>query len=134
MAPLYLDESFSDSDDDSCIEQQQPQEEASKATNDREKSDDAFAYYSNDEIRMKTLKLQECDIDSTIPAMPSRQERKTRLSFELDPYLILEDELEELYGNDGDEEEYAFRNVDLSHLKNGRNNTKVDLLAELLCM
>ena len=89
------------------------------------KSDDAFLYYSNDEIRIKTLKLQE--VDTATNAKPSRQERKTRISFELDPMLILEDELDAM--EDDEEEDF---DIDFSHLKTGNKNSKMDLLAGLL--
>ena len=100
-------------------------------------TDDAFSYFSNNEIRLKTLKLQEVDHDvlATTTRTSRQYERKTRLSFELDPQLILEDELEEIFGND-DEADEDFFELDFSHLnKNGQSNTsKLNLLAELLQM
>ena len=58
---------------------------------------DAFLHYSNDETRMNTLMLKEapkCQRQQRVT-----QERKTRISFEVHPSLILEDLL---FDNDGD--------------------------------
>ena len=92
-------------------------------------SDDAFLYYSNDDIRLKTLKLQE--VDDTAATTTSRRERKTRISFEIDPLLVLGDDLlDELFDDEDDEE----LDIDFSQLKNdGQSNvSKLNLLAELL--
>ena len=58
---------------------------------------DAFLRYSNDETRMNTLMLKEapkCQRQQHVT-----QERKTRISFEVHPSLILEDLL---FDDDGD--------------------------------
>lgn len=68
---------------------------------------DSFLHYSNDEVRIRTLMMSEGDSNSNSsssssaeageenivrpPAQP--QERKTRISFELHPSLILDDML-----------------------------------------
>ena len=57
---------------------------------------DTFLYYSNDDIRIKTLKMDE-DSEAIkkegITKMVSIEQRKTRLSFELHPDVIMEKEL-----------------------------------------
>ena len=64
-----------------------------------ERCTDKFLYYSNDDIRIKTLKMDE---DSRaikkegIANMVPTELRKTRLSFELHPDVIMEKELTEL--------------------------------------
>ena len=148
MAPLFLNESdyLSSSDDNSCAttieSKNQPQDAASyskrsldtasenhKTNHCRSKEDDVFLYYSNDEVRMKTLKLEDRDA-TTASNKIARHQRKTRLSFEADPLLVLEDDLEEMFGDD----ECDFSDIDFSHLKNGHNDSKIDLLSELLQM
>eukprot|EP00579_Thalassiosira_antarctica_P005221 CAMPEP_0201892820 /NCGR_PEP_ID=MMETSP0902-20130614/37317_1 /ASSEMBLY_ACC=CAM_ASM_000551 /TAXON_ID=420261 /ORGANISM="Thalassiosira antarctica, Strain CCMP982" /LENGTH=101 /DNA_ID=CAMNT_0048424413 /DNA_START=53 /DNA_END=358 /DNA_ORIENTATION=+ len=61
------------------------------------KTEDPFLYYSNETIRMKTLKMVEV---SESDASQERGDRKTRLSFELHPSLILEDVMTEIFGDD----------------------------------
>ena len=74
----------------------------STSTNKNER--DSFLHYSNDEVRIRTLMMSEGDSNSNSsssaeaeenvvrpPAQP--QERKTRISFELHPSLILDDML-----------------------------------------
>jgi len=58
---------------------------------------DAFLHYSNDETRMNTLMLKEASKYQRQQRVT--QERKTRISFEVHPSLILEDLL---FDNDGD--------------------------------
>ena len=61
---------------------------------------DAFLHYSNDETRMNTLMLKEapkCQRQQRVA-----QERKTRISFEVHPSLILEDLLFDDDGGDCD--------------------------------
>eukprot|EP00581_Thalassiosira_minuscula_P009622 CAMPEP_0183708716 /NCGR_PEP_ID=MMETSP0737-20130205/4937_1 /TAXON_ID=385413 /ORGANISM="Thalassiosira miniscula, Strain CCMP1093" /LENGTH=95 /DNA_ID=CAMNT_0025936631 /DNA_START=1033 /DNA_END=1320 /DNA_ORIENTATION=- len=82
------------------------------------KSNDAFLYYSNDDIRMKTLKLEE--VPETVGAIEIRVPRKTRISFELHPSVLLEDLMEE---EDGDNEDIIFDSID---------NNSIDHLLELL--
>ena len=71
----------------------------------KSKVDDAFQFYSDDEVRIKTLKL---DSQGAARALAKKieskkvQERKTRISFELSPELIYEDIMEELFGDDGE--------------------------------
>ena len=108
-------------------------------TSSKQSEEDAFLYYSNDEIRLKTLKLEEgsssaVDTRTTSKASSSSRqyERKTRISFEVDPLLVLGDDLDELF-NDDDEDDF-FGDIDFSHLKNDHNDSKVDLLTELLRM
>ena len=60
---------------------------------------DAFSYYSNDQIRMKTLTLAADRSNNTNQEEPKaqpqqHQERKTRISFELHPSLILDEWLQ----------------------------------------
>eukprot|EP00984_Skeletonema_dohrnii_P024128 scaffold13221_cov123-Skeletonema_dohrnii-CCMP3373.AAC.5 len=79
------------------------------------KVEDAFLYYSNDQVRMKELLLQDVEDDSSDDESPptsvsSNQEqsttscvRKTRITFELHPSLLLEDLMnDELFGDDTD--------------------------------
>ena len=135
MAPLFHRQSSSFSDNNYLsssevnsieskrISQDSASHSVSSAT---KKSEDAFLYYSNDEIRIKTLKLKEVDITSVSEDMS--QQRKTRISFELDPMLILGDELEEMFDDEDD-----FSDIDFSHLKTGSKDY-MDLLAKLLQM
>ena len=58
---------------------------------------DAFLHYSNDETRMNTLMMKETPKYQRQQRVT--QERKTRISFEVHPSLILEDLL---FDNDGD--------------------------------
>ena len=141
MAPLSLE--TSSSCEDSCVYLAEPQGLAqnaslssfASATNTGNCSDalvdksdqsyDAFLYYSNDEVRIRVLKLQEpTDAESTSIEM-SRHERKTRLSFELDPLLMMEDMMEELLDDD------ELSDIDYDKLKCW-DGSKMDLLAELL--
>lgn len=62
------------------------------------KVQDPFLYYYNDQVRMKELRLQEEDSSNEASTSLSIQEqhpttsvRKTRISFELHPSLLLED-------------------------------------------
>eukprot|EP00581_Thalassiosira_minuscula_P005281 CAMPEP_0183742410 /NCGR_PEP_ID=MMETSP0737-20130205/64680_1 /TAXON_ID=385413 /ORGANISM="Thalassiosira miniscula, Strain CCMP1093" /LENGTH=117 /DNA_ID=CAMNT_0025977993 /DNA_START=475 /DNA_END=825 /DNA_ORIENTATION=+ len=59
------------------------------------KSDDPFLFYSNDDIRIKTLKLKEVSHKAKL-ADKANAQRKSRISFELHPSLIFEDMLDEL--------------------------------------
>ena len=58
---------------------------------------DAFLHYSNDETRMNTLMMKETPKYQRQQRVT--QERKTRISFEVHPSLILEDLL---FDDDGD--------------------------------
>ena len=63
-----------------------------------ERDNDAFSYYSNDQVRIRTLKLwgKSSNNNQEEPHQEELAERKTRISFELHPSLILEDLLDEL--------------------------------------
>ena len=64
---------------------------------------DAFSHYSNDVTRMNTLLMKEVP-KSQRQQRVIPQERKTRISFEVHPSLILEDLLfDEVVGDDIDE-------------------------------
>ena len=135
MVPLFLHQSsFSD---DNCLSSCEVNSiESKKISQDSashsvlsatKKPVDAFLFYSNDEIRIKTLKLEEVDVTSVNEEMS--QQRKTRISFELDPMLILGDKLEEMFDDEDD-----FCDIDFSHLKTGSKGSNMDLLAKLLQM
>jgi hypothetical protein len=76
------------------------------------KVQDPFLYYSNDQVRMKELRFcqdeeDDSSDDGSSSTSLSNQEqptstcvRKTRISFELHPSLLLEDLDEELFGDD----------------------------------
>ena len=75
---------------------------------------DPFLYYSNDQVRMKELRSfrdeedDSSDDGSSSTSLSSQEQpatacvRKTRISFELHPYLLLEDLMrdEDLFGDD----------------------------------
>lgn len=70
-----------------------------------DKSDDRFLRYSNDEVRLRTLQLGDApdanSDDDSARRKPIR--RKSRISFELHPSAMLEDELmDQLWGGDDD--------------------------------
>ena len=77
-------------------------------------SRDAFLYYSNDDVRMKKLLLKDNESDSNEEAreeqqaIPQAVERKTRISFELDPLLIMEDELLAMFDDDDGDYDSCF--------------------------
>jgi hypothetical protein len=58
-----------------------------------ERDNDAFSYYSNDQVRIRTLKLwgRSSNNNQEEPHQEELAERKTRISFELHPSLILDD-------------------------------------------
>lgn len=66
----------------------------------------AFLRYSNDEVRMQTLMISTTTTTQRDTYQPEAQvvERKTRISFELHPSLIVEDMLHELGDNDDDDD------------------------------
>mmetsp|Transcript_39045 Transcript_39045/g.66585 ORF Transcript_39045/g.66585 Transcript_39045/m.66585 type:complete len:157 (+) Transcript_39045:88-558(+) len=90
--------------------QQQPQVQDSNfdaessrfTTLQKHKSDDPFLCYSDDTVRLKILKYEEVDETSLseVKAKSSTRVRKTRLSFELHPSVLLEDFLDEMYGTE----------------------------------
>ena len=79
---------------------------------------EAFIRYSNDETRMDTLKLVEVSGNDRNSEEETKhtnrliQQRKTRISFELHPSLLLEDYMNEL-GNDHDDSELGDFDFDL---------------------
>ena len=85
---------------------------------------DAFLHYSNDQVRMNKLMLNDTtDSDGTTknetePQQCTNQERKTRLtriSFEIHPSLLLEDLFDtDLYEDDGEEEDCD--DIDVLHV------------------
>lgn len=52
------------------------------------KSDDPFLYYSNDETRMRALRLID---DDSVEQRQAVRQRKTRISFEVHPSLFLDE-------------------------------------------
>ena len=63
-----------------------------------ESVNDAFLYYSNDDSRLNTLKLRidESEEDVTNAVIDqSQQQRKTKISFEISPLLMMADLLDE---------------------------------------
>jgi len=76
---------------------------------------DAFLHYSNDDIRLEALKMTECPTQDQVFTLQrdcistkGKPERKTRISFELHPSLILEDLLADLSDDGNDTKgEYA---------------------------
>mmetsp|Transcript_27813 Transcript_27813/g.47279 ORF Transcript_27813/g.47279 Transcript_27813/m.47279 type:complete len:148 (-) Transcript_27813:58-501(-) len=89
------------------------------------KSEDPFLYYSNDDVRMKTLRLEEVSDSST---RTENATRKTRLSFEVHPSMIFDDMLDELYGDDDD----LLGEIDIDNLEADGSGSVSDLLAQLL--
>lgn len=140
MAPFYLDESVSSMDDscnDSPAREDLSSQDAklpssqgavhptfapSKDTLATLKSRDPFLFYSNDEIRMKTLKCQDTKAAIANAESSRPWERKTRISFELDPLLIMQDVVMD------DSLDCAFELEDNYQW----DDAKMDLMAELL--
>lgn len=58
-----------------------------------EKSNDPFLYYSNDEIRIKTLKMNEDPLSIELQGLAkmatNQTKRKTRISFEMHPDAVM---------------------------------------------
>lgn len=120
--------------DDYC--QQNPQDVGSPSEKPILKVLDPFLYYSNDKIRMRELRLQDVKNDSSddlsSSASPSPQEkstaaceRKTRISFELHPHLLLEDLMRELF--EEDDHSLDFDDIiDASLLANEQDSCAVD--------
>ena len=72
------------------------------ANSSNNKSGDPFLYYSSDEVRMNALKLNPHPGRNVPEQEPKTEvERKTRLSFELHPNLLLEDILLDDLDGDG---------------------------------
>ncbi|KAL7525462.1 hypothetical protein ACHAWF_001373 [Thalassiosira exigua] len=104
MAPLCNDESSQDGSyegmDCQCARDRDAATDASRERTEScaSKSEDPFLYYSDDDVRMKTLKMVDGRIEPEPTSGP--RQRKTRLSFELHPSLILEDVIDELDSGD----------------------------------
>mmetsp|Transcript_15708 Transcript_15708/g.22340 ORF Transcript_15708/g.22340 Transcript_15708/m.22340 type:complete len:127 (-) Transcript_15708:115-495(-) len=64
---------------------------AKRPRNSARKQDDPFMYYSNQETRMSALLLSNDSGDNEEQVALEFHERKTRISFELHPSLLLED-------------------------------------------
>eukprot|EP00581_Thalassiosira_minuscula_P019784 CAMPEP_0183733996 /NCGR_PEP_ID=MMETSP0737-20130205/42611_1 /TAXON_ID=385413 /ORGANISM="Thalassiosira miniscula, Strain CCMP1093" /LENGTH=147 /DNA_ID=CAMNT_0025967379 /DNA_START=141 /DNA_END=584 /DNA_ORIENTATION=+ len=64
------------------------------------KSGDPFLFYSNSKIRMKALRAKE--VPETVPVKEMNVPRKTILSFELDPILVLKDAIQEIFDIEDD--------------------------------
>lgn len=91
--------------------QQNPQDVGSSSQEPILKVRDPFLYYSNGKIRMRELRLQDMENDSSDDRSSSSSlssqdksmvacERKTRITFELHPSLVLEDLMRELFEDD----------------------------------
>ena len=112
MAPSHK-ESFSDSSYIKLDSQKQktPSTDNSNKLVSDDKSQDPFLYYSNDEKRMNMLKLKDDDSETeTRSVLQESSQRKTRISFELHPSLILGDVLDDLYGTDDSNMDYGSEN------------------------
>ncbi|KAL7543083.1 hypothetical protein ACHAWF_007322 [Thalassiosira exigua] len=115
MAPLYDDESCTRGGHvmsvDTFAPRHLPQNELNPALEaDRDStacepgdaSADRFLYYSDNDVRLRTLKMVEAhgaDVFKDGPR-PVSCERKTRMSFELHDSLIMEDLLDEMCSDD----------------------------------
>ncbi|KAL7549223.1 hypothetical protein ACHAWF_012495 [Thalassiosira exigua] len=149
MAPLYDDDESSH--DDSCMDVDfspvKRSQDASAVPTDAgrrrarkcaSKSDDPFLYYSDDHVRMKTLKLEDDRVTDGKGEKENAKpiERKTRISFELHPSLIMEDMLEELEGCNDDYDELMALDCELSKGDEQAANVSgsLDLLKQLLEM
>ena len=69
------------------------------------KSDDPFLYYSNDIIRMKTLRLEEVPDEASSSAEEEDQQancfRKTRISFELHQSVFFDEIADAIFADNG---------------------------------
>eukprot|EP00581_Thalassiosira_minuscula_P010667 CAMPEP_0183724118 /NCGR_PEP_ID=MMETSP0737-20130205/17339_1 /TAXON_ID=385413 /ORGANISM="Thalassiosira miniscula, Strain CCMP1093" /LENGTH=137 /DNA_ID=CAMNT_0025954611 /DNA_START=127 /DNA_END=540 /DNA_ORIENTATION=+ len=99
--------------------------EDSQSHADFSKSDDPFLYYSNDEVRIMTLKLKE--VPETKKCFNSTT-RKTRISFEVHPSLVLDEMFQELYGDEQD----PLDDIDFHNLIAKENVSESELLTLLL--
>mmetsp|Transcript_8061 Transcript_8061/g.17474 ORF Transcript_8061/g.17474 Transcript_8061/m.17474 type:complete len:113 (-) Transcript_8061:89-427(-) len=98
MAPLFKDETITrgariEVYDSSYFRQELPQQHQESES--CCKMDDPFLYYSNDEVRMKTLKLET--ISEAEVADSTTTSRRTRISFELHPSVMFGDMMNGLY-------------------------------------
>ena len=90
------------------------------------KVQDPFLYYSNDRVRMKELRLEDVEKEDSSDDETSLSnqeqstaacERKTRITFELHPSLLLEDLMDDLLDDD---------THDLDAILNASNSGTVD--------
>ncbi len=148
MAPLIIndDNSTPSCDDSTCIVKMASCTPTKKRSRDTYENSsqavvvDAFEYYSDDEILIKTLKLQDT---TTTPrsqqknSQDKKTERKTRLSFEMHPSAMFDDMFDDDVDDVDDDSllddldfniDYSRRTTDLSIA------TKEDLLRELLLL
>ncbi|KAL7527612.1 hypothetical protein ACHAWF_002247 [Thalassiosira exigua] len=144
MAPLYDDESSHDGScqvtSSSTVKGPQdagvaPTAEPRRSQRRANKSEDPFLYYSDDDVRMKALKFEEdCAQNSSEEQKNVRPiERKTRISFELDLLLIMEDLLDEMNGC-GDVDELSLDCELLEGDARADLSGSLDLLKQLLEM
>ena len=83
-----------------------------RSTSPPNRNHDAFSYYSNNQVRIRTLTLADRSNNNQEETQPQQhhEERKTRISFELHPSLILEDLIVEgLF--DGDEDDAGIDDI-----------------------
>ena len=126
MAPLYQDDFSDDEEMYVChvpLSESVSQQTCHVATknDDVSKSDDPFLFYSNDDVRMSALKLKE------VSETERPTERKTRISFELHPDLVLEEMADSLYDSD----EVDFKSL-LQNTSMAAESPNMELLKELL--
>ena len=138
--PISADSSsYAKRKDDIC--RQNPEDVDSPTEEPILKVQDPFLYYSNDKIRMRELRLRLQDIeydssgddssdDGSFSSSLSNQEqstatceRKTRITFELHPSLVLEDLMKDLF----DDESLDFDDIiDASLHANEQDSCAVD--------
>ena len=136
--PISADSSsYAKRKDDIC--RQNPEDVDSPTEEPILKVQDSFLYYSNDKIRMRELRLQDIEYDSSgddssddgsFSSSLSNQEqsmatceRKTRITFELHPSLVLEDLMKDLF----DDESLDFDDIiDASLHANEQDSCAVD--------
>ncbi len=81
-----------------CYRQEAPAEDA-----DTLRTTDPFLYYSNDAVRLRTLKYTTPVSDEELRQLlhaTIASTRKSRISFEMHPTAVLEDELMALFGGE----------------------------------
>ena len=116
--------------------QEDPRSESVFIEGEASKSQDPFLWYSDNETRMRTLGVIRSDDAETKSRQETRQQRKTCISFEVHPSLVLDNELEDIFDglslNDDDDcdldLEFDNAETDLSTV------TPADLLRVLLEM
>ncbi|KAL7493321.1 hypothetical protein ACHAWT_003466 [Skeletonema menzelii] len=102
-------------------------EEAGISTEEQDHHEDAFLFYSDDEVRMRVLSggTRGADHHHQSTVTDGVVTRKTRISFELHPSVFFDDLLsdEDFIGNDFTEE---------AVMEAARNNPKVASVASIL--